>query len=236
MAVSVPAVLKLVAAVGYRELEFAGYFGHSPKAIRKIIDGEGLSAPSSHVPLDTFRKDGISKVIETAQEVGHKYVVIPYLTEEQRGNSIDVYKRLAEECNTWGEACRKQGLILAYHNHAFEFINTDGVEPYDVLLNEVEPHNMAMELDLYWTAKAGKDPLAYFAKYPGRFKLWHVKDMDKAGQFADVGTGTINFKAIFAKSKQAGVEHRFVERDKTEDKLKTIQQGYKAVHTLLSNV
>ncbi|MBU3020734.1 sugar phosphate isomerase/epimerase [Aestuariibacter sp. A3R04] len=234
MAVSVPAVLKLVAAVGYRELEFAGYFGHSPKTIRKIMEGEGLSAPSVHIPLDTFRKEGINKIIETAQEVGHKYVVIPYLTEEQRGTTIDVYKRLAEECNTWGEACRNQGLVLAYHNHDFEFMTTGGVEPYDVLLNDVEAQNMAMELDLYWAVKAGKDPLAYFAKYPGRFKLWHVKDMDKAGHFADVGTGTINFDAIFAKSKQAGVAHRFVERDKTDDKLKTIQQGYKAVYSLMA--
>lgn len=233
MAVSVPAVLKLVAAVGYKELEFAGYFNHSTKEIRKIIDGEGLSAPSAHIPLDTFRNDGINKVIDTAMEVGHKYVVVPYLTEEQRGTTIDVYKKLAEECNVWGEACNKQGLKLAYHNHAFEFDVTDGVEPYDVLLNEVDADKMAMEMDLFWMSKAGKDPLAYFAKYPGRFKLWHVKDKDAEGQFADVGTGTIDFARIFAASQQAGVEHRFVERDQTQDKLKTIQQGYKAVSALL---
>ncbi len=233
MAVSVPAVLKLVAAVGYKELEFAGYFNHSTKEIRKIIDGEGLSAPSAHIPLDTFRNDGIEKVIDTAMEVGHKYVVIPYLTEQQRGTTIDVYKKLAEECNVWGEACNKQGLKLAYHNHDFEFKVTDGVEPYDVLLNEVDADKMAMEMDLFWMSKAGKDPLAYFAKYPGRFKLWHVKDKDAEGQFADVGTGTIDFARIFAASQQAGVEHRFVERDQTQDKLKTIQQGYKAVSALL---
>ena len=234
MAVSVPAVLKLVSGVGYKELEFAGYFGHSPKEIRKIVDGEGLSAPSAHIPLDMFRKEGINKVIETALEVGHKYVVIPYLTEEQRGTTIDVYKKLAEECNKWGDACNRQGLKLAYHNHDFEFHVTDGVEPYDVLLNEVDADKMAMEMDLFWMFKANKDPLAYFAKHPGRFKLWHVKDMDKQGQFADVGTGTINFAKIFAASKQAGVEHRFVERDQTPDKLQTIQQGYKAVSKLLA--
>ena len=233
MAVSVPAVLKLVAAVGYKELEFAGYFGHSPKEIRKIVDGEGLSAPSSHIPLDTFRSEGINKIIDTAQTIGHKYVVVPYLTEEQRGTTIDVYKKLAEECNKWGEACTKAGLTLAYHNHDFEFKKTDGELPYDVLLNEVDAANMAMEMDLFWVTKAGQDPLAYFAKYPGRFKLWHVKDMDTQGQFADVGTGTIDFGRIFAKSKQSGVEHRFVERDVTQDKLTTIQQGYKAVNALM---
>lgn len=233
MAVSVPAVLKLVSAVGYKELEFAGYFGHSPKEIRKIVDGEGLSAPSTHIRLDTFRNDGINQVIDTAMEVGHKYVVIPYLSEEQRGSTIDVYKTLAEECNKWGDACNKQGLKLAYHNHDFEFNVIDGVEPYDVLLNEVDADKMAMEMDLFWMSKAGKDPLAYFDKYPGRFKLWHVKDKDAQGEFADVGTGTIDFARIFAASDKAGVEHRFVERDRTEDKLKTIQQGYKAVSNLL---
>jgi sugar phosphate isomerase/epimerase len=93
---------------------------------------------------------------------------------------------------------------------------------------------MAMEMDLFWMVKAKQDPLAYFKKHPGRFKLWHVKDMDEAGNFADVGTGTIDFAPIFAQSALSGVKHRFVERDKTDDKLKTIQQGYKAVSQLLA--
>ncbi|QJR81345.1 sugar phosphate isomerase/epimerase [Alteromonas pelagimontana] len=234
MGVSVPATLKLVSAVGYKELEFAGYFNHSPKEIRKLVEGEGMSAPSAHIPLDTFRQDGVNKVIDTALEVGHKYVVIPYLTEEQRGNSIDVYKKLAQDCNKWGEACKKQGLTLAYHNHDFEFKKTDGQLPYDVLLNDVQADLMAMEMDIFWVVKAKQDPLAYFKQYPGRFKLWHVKDMDKAGNFADVGTGTIDFAPIFAQSKQAGVEHRFVERDVTNDKLETLKQGYKATSALIA--
>lgn len=233
MAKDVPGVLKLVATLGYKELEFAGYFGHSPQEIRKIIDGEGLSAPSSHVPLDLLRKGGINRLIDTAQEVGHKYLVIPYLTEAQRGSSIDTYKKLAEECNEWGEVCNSQGLKLAYHNHYFDFQPVDGIEPYDVLLNEVDAKNMTMEMDLYWVIKAKKDPLNYFKQYPGRFTLWHIKDMDAQGQFADVGTGTINFAAIFKARKQAGAGHFFVERDQTSDPLLTIQQGYKAVSALL---
>lgn len=233
MGASVSDTLKLVAQVGYKELEFAGYFGHSPKEIRAMMNDNGLSSPSAHIPLDTFRNDGIQKVIELAQEIGHQYVVVPYLTEEQRGHGIDTYKVLAEECNRWGEACRKQGLTLAYHNHAFEFDVMNGEMPYDVLLNEVEAQNMAMEMDLYWVLKAKQDPFAYFQQHAGRFKLWHVKDMDAAGNFADVGTGVTDFAPIFAAAQQAGVEHYFVERDQTDDKLKTIQQGYLATAKLL---
>jgi sugar phosphate isomerase/epimerase len=233
MAVSLPATLKLVAAVGYKELEFAGYFEHSPSEIKTILHNEGLTAPSAHIGLAEF-DNGINGVIDHALEVGHQYVVIPYLTEEQRGTGIDVYKKLAQRCNIIGEACNKAGLQLAYHNHAFEFEIRDGQLPYDVLLNETDKNLMSMEMDLFWMFKAKKDPLAYFKQHPGRFKLWHVKDMDEAGNFADVGAGTIDFAPIFAQSTLSGVEHRFVERDKTDDKLSTIQQGYKAMTQLLA--
>jgi sugar phosphate isomerase/epimerase len=231
MAVSVPATLKLVSAVGYKEVETAGYFEHSPQEFRKMLDGEGLTSPSAHIRLDLF-DNSLNQVIDTAKEVGHEYVVIPYLTVEQRGSGIDVYKKLAENCNVYGEACKKAGLKLAYHNHDFEFEMRDGQLPYDVLLQDVDPDLMAMEMDLYWMAKAKQDPLAYFKRHPGRFKLWHVKDMDKQGAFADVGMGVIDFPTIFAHAKQSGVEHKVVERDMTDNIVKTIQQGYKAVSAL----
>lgn len=234
MAVSVSATLKLVSAVGFKEVETAGYFDHSPKEFRKMLDGEGLSAPSAHIRLDLF-ENSLNKVIDTAKEIGHDYVVIPYLTAEQRGTGIDVYKRLAEKCNIWGEACKKSGLKLAYHNHDFEFEMRDGLLPYDVLLQDVDADLMAMEMDLYWMAKAKQDPLVYFKRHPGRFKLWHVKDMDKEGKFANVGTGVIDFASIFAQSKQAGLEHKVVERDKTDNVVKTLQQGYKAVSALTNS-
>ncbi len=231
MAVSVPATLKMAAAVGYKELEFAGYFNHKPAQIKQMLNDEGLQAPSVHTPLTAF-EDSVEKVIESALEVGHRYVVLPYLTDAQRGSHIDVYKKLADNLNIWGEACNRAGLTLAYHNHAFEFIKTNNQLPYDVLLNRTQPELLSMEMDLFWMAKAGQDPLVYFAQHPGRFKLWHVKDMDKAGEFADVGTGVINFAPIFAQAQKAGVEHYFIERDQTEDKLATLKQGHKALSAL----
>lgn len=234
MAVSVEATLKLVAAVGYKEMEFAGYYEHSPKAIRSLLDGEGMTAPSTHVMLQTFDKLGDNKIIEDAQVVGHNYIVIPYLMPEQRGTTIDTYQKLAERLNELGEKCKKAGIQLAYHNHDFEFEVRSNKVMYDVLLDETDADLVAMEMDLYWVTKAGKDPLAYFKRNPGRFQLWHVKDMDKEGNFADVGTGTIDFARIFAASEQAGVKHRFVERDLTQDKLKTIQTSYQAVAKLMA--
>ncbi|RDV25595.1 sugar phosphate isomerase/epimerase [Alteromonas aestuariivivens] len=232
MAASVPATLKMVSAVGYSEVEFAGYFDHSASEIRAILNGEGLRSPSAHFALDKMISD-TSAILDAAQEVGHQYIVIPYLSKEQRGTHIDDYKKLAQQLNEIGEACKKAGIQLAYHNHDFEFERRQDQLPFDVLLDETEPGLVCMELDLYWTVKAGQDPMTYFNLHPGRFKLWHVKDMDANGEFADVGTGNINFEAIFAQAEKAGVEHFYVERDRTDNKLQTIQQGFLGVSQLL---
>jgi sugar phosphate isomerase/epimerase len=233
MAENVAKTLQLVAKVGYQELEFAGYFDHKPKDLRSILDGEGLTAPSCHLPIEAF-DNGTDAIIEAALTMGHQYVVIPYLTEEQRGSSIDTYQKLAARFNQIGEALHKAGLKFAYHNHDFEFQLTDNQVPYDVLLAQTDPRYVTMELDLFWTIKAKRDPLAYFAKHPGRFPLWHVKDMDNNGNFADVGKGTIDFKAIFAKADVAGLAHAFIEHDATKDPVGTITQGFATLKNLRS--
>ena len=133
-----------------------------------------------------------------------------------------------------GEALHKAGLTFAYHNHDFEFQLTDQQIPYDVLLAQTDPSYVKMELDLFWTIKAKRDPLAYFANHPGRFPLWHVKDMDQQGHFADVGKGTIDFKAIFAKAEVAGLAHAFIEHDATKDPVATISQGFTTLKSLRS--
>jgi sugar phosphate isomerase/epimerase len=233
MAENVTKTLKMVAKVGYQELEFAGYFEHKPKDLRAMLDGEGLTAPSCHLPIEAF-DNGTDAIIEAALTMGHHYVVIPYLTEQQRGTSIDTYQKLAARFNQIGEALHKAGLKFAYHNHDFEFQLTDKQVPYDVLLAQTDPRYVTMELDLFWTIKAKRDPLAYFAKHPGRFPLWHVKDMDRAGNFADVGKGIIDFKAIFAKADVAGLQHPFIEHDAAKDPVATITQGFTTLKSLRS--
>jgi sugar phosphate isomerase/epimerase len=235
MKVSVPATLKLVADIGYTEMEFAGYFDHSAKHIKQLLNDNGLTAPSAHIMLEEFDTN-LNKVLDDAQTVGHKYLVVPWLSSAQRGVGIAPYQALAEKLNNIGEACRKEGITLAYHNHDFEFENRDGQIPLDVLITQTDPNLVAMELDLYWTVKAGKNPVDYFKAYPGRFKLWHVKDLAEDGGFADVGKGTIDFKDIFAHGELAGIEHKFVERDHTTDRIATVEQGYKAVSALNARV
>lgn len=232
MAQNVASTLQLVAAVGYTELEFAGYFNQPVTSLKKILDGEGLTAPSCHVPLEALQSN-LGQVIEQANILGHQYVVLPYLTTEQRGTDISRYQQLAEQLNKFGEQCRAAGLQMAYHNHDFEFQPKSGKVPYEVLLKETDADLVKMELDLYWTVKAGLDPLQLFAKHPGRFPLWHVKDMGKAGELADVGTGTIDFNRIFAKADQAGLKHHFIEHDESSNKVQTIRRGFDTVRSIL---
>lgn len=226
MKADLPGTLEKVAAIGYKELEFAGYFDRRPQEIKALLDRLGLTAPSVHVPL-TAVQNNFEQTIETAKIVGHKFLVCPFLMPNDR-ETIAHYQKLGPLFNRAGEACRKAGLTFAYHNHDFEFETLNGKVPYDVLLAETDPKLVKMELDLYWIVKAGQDPQAYFAKHPGRFPLVHVKDMDKTPQkaFAEVGRGTIDFKSIFAQSKKAGIQHYFVEQDQANSPLESIKMSY----------
>lgn len=207
--------LRLVAALGIKEIEFAGYFGRKPEEIKKLLKSLKLSAPSAHIGTETLREN-LAKAIETAKIIGHKYLVLGYLPENER-KSLDSYKKLIELLNKTGEECRKADLQFAYHNHDFEFIKLEEKIPYDLILSETDIQNVKMQLDLYWTTKAGKNPISYFEKYPGRFPSVHVKDMDNTPKksFTEVGRGVIDFKTIFSKAAQAGIRHYFIEQDET---------------------
>jgi len=231
MGQSVADTLKLVAGIGYKEVEFAGYFNLKATEVRKILDSEGLTAPSAHVPLDVLQAQ-LDQVIEDAKTVGHRYIVLPYLTEPQR-QTIDQYKSYAAFLNKAGEACKKAGLQMAYHNHDFEFQPINGQMPYDILLKETDADLVKLELDLFWTIKAGLSPLQLFERAPGRFAMWHVKDMSQKGDMVDVGTGVIDFAPILAKGELAGVQHAFIEHDNSDNRVRTIKQGFDALSKLL---
>ena len=224
--------LARVAAIGYQEVEFAGYAGRTAAEVRDAVRRAGLSAPSAHVPLAALGQ-GWNRVLDDAHTVGHRYLVIPWLDEKDRPN-LDAYRRIADRLNRAGEAASRAGLRLAYHNHAFEFTRMENRLPYDVLLEATDPAHVLLELDLYWITKGGQDPLAYFARWPGRFRLVHVKD--SAGppehRMADVGSGAIEWGRIFARRKQAGIEHFFVEHDDPPDPFASIA----ASHAYLSDL
>lgn len=204
-----------IAAIGIKEIEFAGYFGRKPKDVKKILKELNLAAPSAHFS-SVVGRDELSTAIEAAKIIGHKYLVFAYLKEEER-RSLDDYKSLVEKLNKAGEECRKAGLQFAYHNHDFEFVKMDGQNPYDLILAETDKNLVKMEMDLYWISKAGYDPVSYFEKYPGRFPLVHVKDMDATPEkfFTEAGRGVIDFKKIFSKAELAGIKHYFIEQDET---------------------
>ncbi|MCW3107582.1 MAG: sugar phosphate isomerase/epimerase [Segetibacter sp.] len=223
--------LAKVAKVGYNSVEGATYtgsekfYGMDPAAFSKLLKQNGLIMPSSHYRLGEEKTNGEltkgtmlhdwDKAVDDAAAVGIKYMVCAFLSEQERGG-IDHYKTVAEELNKAGERCKKSGIQLCYHNHDFEFKSQGGTLPYDILLN-TDKNLVKMEMDIYWVSKAGRDPIALINQHPGRFPLWHVKDMDNTPDkaFTEVGNGTIDFKRIFTHANKAGLKYFFVEQDKT---------------------
>ena len=207
--------LQKIAAIGYKQVEFAGYFNRTPQQVREILNRYGLESPSVHVPLYEIQTK-LDKAIEAAKIIGHNLIVCPWLDPNNR-KSMDDYKRHAATFNKAAESCRKAGIEFAYHNHDFEFIPFNGKLPFDLLLAETDKNLVKIELDLYWIIKAKKSPIDYMKNNPGRFIAFHVKDMDSTprGSFTEVGRGVINFKELFAGSKKAGVKYFIVEQDET---------------------
>ncbi len=230
--------LARIAAIGYREVEFAGYFDHTPQQVRAALARAGLDAPAAHMPFEAL-VDGGDAAVHTASLVGHRYVVCAWIPEERR-RTLDDWKRVGDRLNQAGAACRAAGLQLAYHNHSYEFVPLGGRLPYDVLLESTDRSLLQLELDFFWITFGGGDPLAYFARYPGRFPLVHVKDMvpkpspdvEAERVMVDVGKGSIDWKRIFARSKAGGIQHYFVEHDQPPDPWASIQASYTFLHDL----
>jgi sugar phosphate isomerase/epimerase len=229
--------LARVAKIGYKEVEFAGMFAKlpdftpAPKHALEVLKANGLTAPATHVPYTALSPANWPKVIEASEIVGNKYIVNPSIDREL-AKTADGWKKAAETFNRAGKESMRSGIHLGYHNHVEEFKPVDGKLPYDILLTECDPKLVVMEMDLGWAHKAGADPLAYFAKYPGRFPLVHVKDFDKDGDMTEVGKGVIDWKAIFAKADLGGIKHYFVEHDDPKDPFASAQTSYEYLEKL----
>ena len=243
--------LQKVAQIGYNSIENATYtgtekfYGMDAVTYKKVLTENGLVANSGHYRLGEEQEKGADvkgtilhdwqRAVDDASTVGLKYMVCAYLSSNERGD-LDHYKKLADIFNKAGETCKKSGIQFCYHNHDFEFQAQNGVFPYDIILEKTDKNNVKMEVDLYWIKKAGQDPLALFQKHPGRFPLWHVKDMSKEADqsFAAVGTGIIDFKTIFQHKDQAGMKFFFVEQDKCPGSpFDSITQSYKFIRSNL---
>ena len=233
-----------VAQVGYKEVEFAGYFGHTAEQVKQILQKNGLTAPSTHVQYDEL-DEKFPSVIEFSKTVGMDYIICPWIPEELR-KSPDIWKQASDKFNKCGEQTKKAGIQFGYHNHWFEFLPTNGKLPYDELLKDCNPDLVKMEMDLCWAVAAGADPVKYFEKYPGRFPLVHVKDLKTkpkitsggAQNYGDtvdlteVGSGIIDWKRIFAHAQQAGIKHYIVEHDHPKQPIESITKSYQYLENL----
>ena len=234
--------IERVAAIGYKTVEFAGYFNSPPEEVRALLDRLGLKSPSTHIAMELLRRD-LSGQIHIAQVIGHEYITIPSLGRaETPMNSADSWKRVAAECNEMGAKVKAAGLKLAFHSHTGEFVDVGGGKTgMDVFVTETDPSVFNFEMDLGWARVASQDPVAWFKRYPGRFRMWHIKDFEnlaaaqarqgeafrnptvrdgargggrtQAGRPAPIGAGDIDFKPILAAWRESGLEHFFIEQD-----------------------
>lgn len=227
MALDPESTLQNVADIGYQYVEAAGYkdrkfYGMEPVEFKNYLKEVGLIPLSSH--QSTVTLENADEMIADVKAAGFEYFVVPIPPMGLYKKDPDTKERgftggaanLAEILDILGEKCYKAGLKLLYHNHDFEFKkDTDGIVPIEYLLENCNPKYVNFQMDLFWVSKVGVDPVVYFKKYPGRFKLWHVKDMDLEGNFAPVGSGTIDFSRILEQKSLSGMEYYYVEQDTT---------------------
>jgi sugar phosphate isomerase/epimerase len=229
------ATLKKVADIGYKYVEVVDYkegkfYGMEPEALNKQIKKLGMTPLSVHMGMVNL--DNADQLIADVKAAGIKYFVAPVppmgmFKFDPKTRSLSMTEdldSLVSILNTLGQKCSAAGLEFLYHNHNFEYEkNKDGVVPIEYMLENLDAKYVNFQMDLYWVTKAGADPVAYFEKYPGRFKIWHVKDMDDQGRFAPVGTGSIDFTRLLENKDLAGMKYYIVEQDQTFDGMEPLE-------------
>ena len=244
--------MEMLARIGYKEIEFfgpysfsssddkerwkavapsvgfsgSGFFGRTAKEVKRILDDNGLSAPSMHTGMDSLN-NAMDELAEAAHVLGTKYVILPSAPTQP---DLDSYKMLADNFNKVGEEARKRNIHFAYHNHGNGLKPIGGTVPFDLILDRTHPDNVFFEIDIYWMTAGGVDVCEYLDKYNGRFRLMHVKDMAKDVRFSgdggdpaqwielfpyleNAGEGVLDLEKILSSAKRSGVEHFIVERD-----------------------
>ena len=257
--------LKKLADIGYKEIEFFGpydfsapetieswngfrqslrvssnaFYGHKPAEVKKMLKDLGLTTPSVHLDLITMRKK-MGPAMEALSELGTRYVAIPAIADPAERSD---FNKLADEFNSFGEQMAKYGLTFLYHNHGYEHAPKNGEVLMDTLLRQTDKDKVKFELDIFWMTAAGADPIEYLNKYPGRFKLLHLKDASEPIRFsgdggsfdqwmplfpkmADPGTGVLNLKGIIDAAAKSGTDHYYLERDVTPTPDTTLQNSF----------
>lgn len=229
------ATLKAVADQGYKYIEAVDYkdgkfYGMTPAEFKSYAQGLGLVPISIH--MGAMTTSNADKLIADVKSAGFEYFVAPvppmgmfkFDTKSRSLSMTDDIERLTAVLDTIARKADAAGLKFLYHNHAFEFEkNSKGIVPMEYMLEHLDPKFVNFQMDLYWVTKAGKDPVELFQKYPGRFKIWHVKDMDTEGRFAPVGKGTIDFARILSNKKLSGMKYYIVEQDQVFDGMEPME-------------
>jgi len=219
----------------------AAHIGGAPFGIEQMMKRAKTAEDSARIQKMTDRfknmaptlnlKDNYKQVADDAAEAGITYVVcssIPVATLDEMKSAVEVF-------NKTGEACKKAGVQFAYHNHTTEFDQIEGHRPFDYILANTDKDLVKMELDLAWATKANQDPIALFKQHPGRFPLWHVKDLDKVNKNpAEVGTGIVDFKRIFGDAKESGMKYFFVEQDGAPQPLQNVTNSLNYLKTIVA--
>lgn len=228
---SVANTINALGDIGYPEVELFTLQGQTPQAWVDILNNAGVRAIAAHVGIQRWRTE-LDTVLDEAMTLGLQYVGVPGIFPNPPATWA-TYQGLAREFNRYAREVADRGMYFYYHNHAFEFARDRGVRLYDILLNETDPDLVFFELDLYWAVTGGVDPLDYLAVYDqSRFPLFHVKDRDAAGTFADLGDGNINFERIFRALDNKFYHHYIVERDTQVNPLQTAAVGYEYLRDL----
>jgi sugar phosphate isomerase/epimerase len=214
----VEATLARIAGLGFREVEFAGYYGRTGAQIRDALKANGLTSPSTHVSLEQIKSPDFPKLVETATTIGHKWINLAFLMPNDRG-SVEKYNAHADALLAAQAIASTAGITIGYHNHDFEFAPLGNTDGYEILLDRTKGSGIQFEMDLYWMSVAGKDPVSYWTRFPGRFPMVHVKDNVGApsNDMRPVGSGSINWASLFAKRRVAGIRHFYVEHDNPAD-------------------
>ena len=222
--------LKQIGAIGYREVESAGFFGHSASDVKQAMKAAGLNCVSGHYPLAQLQPDKLDGVISFAKELGQQYIICssPMLKDPSRASghnameamTLDDWRWNAEQFNQLGTKVKAEGMQFGYHNHVMEFRPENGIVPYEELLRLTDPAKVTMEMDCGWVIVGGKNPVDYLTRYPTRISMLHVKDfkLAAAGTNAEpvsteMGRGSIDYMAIFKAAKLAHIRHYFIEQE-----------------------
>ena len=233
------AALKLIAEWGYKELEFGGDMGLKLNVLelKKYLKDLGLKPLIGSTSMGNLKSnpEEVRSDIKKCLELEQEYIACYWpWTDDGNNKKLDDWKKVAEYLNKGGEICNKEGVKLIYHNHDIEFKLTEGQIPFDTLMKELDPKLVSIEFDLYWITKGGQSAVEYIKKYPGRYPVYHVKDMNPSNNdFACVGSGNINFSEIFKLNEIAGVKHFIVEHDKPENPKDCVESSAKHMAKLL---